>query len=84
MSISDFEILKPISRGAFGRVYLARKRATHDLYAIKVGHLAKNVRFTAGSCPSMYAGTMPDAVQHTVRCNSEWYMYCIPCYIVRW
>lgn len=36
MSIDDFEILKPISRGAFGRVYLARKRGTGDLYAIKV------------------------------------------------
>lgn len=37
MSIDDFEIIKPISRGAFGRVYLARKRGTGDLYAIKVG-----------------------------------------------
>lgn len=27
MSIDDFEILKPISRGAFGRVYLAREYA---------------------------------------------------------
>ncbi|KAL0304774.1 UNVERIFIED_CONTAM: putative serine/threonine protein kinase IRE [Sesamum calycinum] len=27
-SIEDFEIIKPISRGAFGRVFLARKRAT--------------------------------------------------------
>ena len=36
MSIDVFEILKPISRGAFGRVYLARKRATGDLFAIKV------------------------------------------------
>ena len=35
-SIEDFEILKPISRGAFGRVFLARKRATGDLFAIKV------------------------------------------------
>jgi len=35
-SINDFEILKPISRGAFGRVYLARKRKTGYLYAIKV------------------------------------------------
>lgn len=33
--ISDFEIIKPISRGAFGSVYLARKHNTHDLYAIK-------------------------------------------------
>lgn len=36
-SIEDFEIIKPISRGAFGRVFLAKKRATGDLFAIKVG-----------------------------------------------
>ncbi|GIL52826.1 hypothetical protein Vafri_8590 [Volvox africanus] len=36
MSIEEFEIIKPISRGAFGRVYLARKLATRDLFAIKV------------------------------------------------
>lgn len=36
MSIDEFDILKPISRGAFGRVYLARKHATGDLFAIKV------------------------------------------------
>jgi serine/threonine-protein kinase RIM15 len=35
-SIKDYEIIKPISRGAFGSVYLARKRITGDLYAIKV------------------------------------------------
>jgi serine/threonine protein kinase len=35
-SIKDFEILKPISKGAFGSVYLAKKKATGDCYAIKV------------------------------------------------
>lgn len=34
-SIEDFEIIKPISRGAFGRVFLARKKATGDFFAIK-------------------------------------------------
>lgn len=34
--VQDFEILKPVSRGAFGRVYLAKKNRTGDLYAIKV------------------------------------------------
>ncbi len=34
-SILDFEIIKPIARGGYGGVYLARKRATRDLYAIK-------------------------------------------------
>ncbi|KAJ1917801.1 hypothetical protein H4219_002991 [Mycoemilia scoparia] len=35
-SIQDFELIKPISRGAYGRVYLSRKKATNDVYAIKV------------------------------------------------
>ncbi|KAJ2451134.1 hypothetical protein EV183_003818 [Coemansia sp. RSA 2336] len=35
-SIEDFDFVKPISRGAFGRVYLTRKKATRDLFAIKV------------------------------------------------
>ncbi|XP_068655985.1 probable serine/threonine protein kinase IRE4 [Aristolochia californica] len=35
-SINDFDIIKPISRGAFGKVFLARKRTTGDLFAIKV------------------------------------------------
>ncbi|CAO1618301.1 unnamed protein product [Jaminaea pallidilutea] len=35
-SIKDFDIIKPISKGAFGSVYLARKRTTGDYYAIKV------------------------------------------------
>ena len=35
-SIKDFELLKPISKGAYGSVFLARKRATGDHFAIKV------------------------------------------------
>lgn len=36
LNIDDFTLLKPISRGSFGRVYLCQKNATKDLYAIKV------------------------------------------------
>ncbi|KAI7828217.1 kinase-like domain-containing protein [Gamsiella multidivaricata] len=43
-SIQDFEIIKPISRGAFGLVYLARKKTTKDLYAIKILKKADMVR----------------------------------------
>ncbi|KAF6001296.1 hypothetical protein F1559_002624 [Cyanidiococcus yangmingshanensis] len=43
-SIRDFDILKPISRGAFGRVYLASKKTTGDLYAIKVFQKSEIVR----------------------------------------
>ena len=35
-SIKDFEIIKPISRGAFGSVYLSKKKSTGDYFAIKV------------------------------------------------
>lgn len=35
-SIKDFEVIKPISKGAFGSVYLAKKKVTGDYYAIKV------------------------------------------------
>lgn len=36
VSIRDFRIIKPISKGAFGKVYLSRKKTTGDQYAIKV------------------------------------------------
>jgi len=36
VKFEDFEIIKPISRGAYGRVYLARKKKTGDIFAIKV------------------------------------------------
>jgi hypothetical protein len=35
-SIKDYEIVKPISKGAFGSVYLAKKKVTGDYFAIKV------------------------------------------------
>jgi serine/threonine-protein kinase RIM15 len=35
-SIKDFDIIKPISKGAFGSVFLAKKKVTGDYYAIKV------------------------------------------------
>ncbi|KAH3762099.1 AGC protein kinase [Pelomyxa schiedti] len=36
VSISDFEAVKPLTKGAFGKVFLARKRTTGDIYCIKV------------------------------------------------
>ncbi|KAM3929132.1 serine/threonine-protein kinase greatwall [Leptodactylus fuscus] len=35
-SIEDFTIVKPISRGAFGKVYLARRNNNNKLFAVKV------------------------------------------------
>ncbi|XP_052622431.1 probable serine/threonine protein kinase IREH1 [Lactuca sativa] len=46
-SIDDFEIIKPISRGAFGGVFLAKKRTTGDPFAIKVLKKADMIRKNA-------------------------------------
>lgn len=35
-SIADYEIISPISKGAFGSVYLAKKKITGEYFAIKV------------------------------------------------
>jgi len=35
-SIKDYEVLKAVSKGAFGSVYLARRKITGDYFAIKV------------------------------------------------
>lgn len=34
-SIVDFQVIRPIAKGAFGRVFLSRKKKTGDLFAIK-------------------------------------------------
>ncbi|KAE8350788.1 hypothetical protein BDV28DRAFT_31734 [Aspergillus coremiiformis] len=36
VSIKDFEVIKPISKGAFGSVYLSKKKTTGEYFAIKV------------------------------------------------
>ncbi|CAI7905247.1 unnamed protein product, partial [Closterium sp. NIES-53] len=46
-TIDDFEIIKPISKGAYGRVFLAQKRTTGDLFAIKVLRKADMIRKNA-------------------------------------
>lgn len=51
MTIDEFDIIRPISRGAFGRVYLARKLATGDLFAIKVRYMMRGAGVGAPSSP---------------------------------
>lgn len=45
VGIDDFQFLKFIGEGAYGRIYLARKRATGDIFAIKVVDYADRVSF---------------------------------------
>jgi len=41
VGINDFEPIKLISKGGYGRVWLVRKKATKELYAMKVINLAE-------------------------------------------
>jgi serine/threonine protein kinase len=41
--IEDYEFIKLISKGAYGKVYLVRKKTTNDFYAMKTIKLGKNV-----------------------------------------
>jgi len=41
--ITDFEPIKLISKGGYGRVWLVRKKATKELYAMKVINLAEKL-----------------------------------------
>ena len=44
IGISDFEYLKIISKGAFGKVYIVRRKATKDIYAMKIVNFGEKVR----------------------------------------
>ncbi|RYE26775.1 MAG: hypothetical protein EOP48_34935, partial [Sphingobacteriales bacterium] len=41
IGINDFKPIKMISKGAFGRVWLMKRKATNDYYAIKIVNLAE-------------------------------------------
>ena len=44
MSISDFEFLKFVGEGAYGKIYLVRKKKTGDTYAMKIVDFADRVK----------------------------------------
>jgi serine/threonine protein kinase len=37
--------LKKLGKGAYGKVYLVRKKTTNDIYAMKIVKIGKNVIF---------------------------------------
>lgn len=43
MSFQDFEFIKPLGQGAFGGVFLVKKKASGDLYAMKLIDCSKRV-----------------------------------------
>ena len=43
IGIKDFEFIKLISKGAFGRVWLVKRKLTGDLYAMKIINFAEKV-----------------------------------------
>ena len=43
VGIDDFEFIKLISKGAFGRVWLVKKKTTGDFYAMKIVNFSERV-----------------------------------------
>lgn len=86
-SIKDFEIIKPISRGAFGAVYLAKKVATGDYYAIKTlkksDMIAKNqiTNVKAERTILMNQATSPYVVRLFFSFQSKEYLYLVMEYL---
>ena len=44
VGFEDFEYLKLISKGAFGKVWIVKRKSTNDIYAMKLVNLAENVK----------------------------------------
>ena len=44
VSINDFEYLRLINKGAFGRVWLVKRKFTNDHYAMKIVDLSEHIR----------------------------------------
>jgi serine/threonine protein kinase len=87
ITIRDFQILKPISRGSFGRVYLARKIKTGDLYAIKVLRktdiIRKNQEDTVMTeRNAMARANHPFVVQLYFAFQSKRYLYLVMEYLI--
>jgi serine/threonine-protein kinase RIM15 len=86
-SIRDFQIIKPISRGAFGSVYLAKKVATGDYYAIKAlkksDMIAKNqiTNVKAERTILMNQATSPYVVRLFFSFQSKDYLYLVMEYL---
>ena len=43
VGIGDFDFIKLISKGAFGRVWLVKRKLTGDIYAMKIINFAEKV-----------------------------------------
>lgn len=43
IGIKDFDFIKLISKGAFGRVWLVKRKLTGDVYAMKIINFAEKV-----------------------------------------
>lgn len=86
-SINDYKILKPISKGAFGSVYLAQKRTTGDYFAIKIlkksNMIAKNqvINVRAERAILMSQGESPFVAKLYYTFQSKDYLYLVMEYL---
>lgn len=86
-SIKDYEIIKPISKGAFGSVFLAKRKVTGDYFAIKVlkksDMIAKNqvTNVKAERAIMMAQSDSPHVVQLIASFQTTNYLYLVMEYL---
>ncbi|VEU22591.1 DEKNAAC103351 [Brettanomyces naardenensis] len=86
-SIRDYEVVKPISKGAFGSVFLVRRRLTNEYFAMKVlaktDMIAKNqvTNVKAERAIMMAQTDSPYVVQLVVSFQSTNYLYLVMEYL---
>ncbi|KAI0461751.1 hypothetical protein LJB42_004824 [Komagataella kurtzmanii] len=86
-SIRDYEIIKPISRGAFGSVYLTKRKITGEYFAIKVlkksDMIAKNqvTNVKSERAIMMLQSESPHVVQLYSSFQSRDYLYLVMEYL---
>ncbi|KAH3669339.1 hypothetical protein OGAPHI_001460 [Ogataea philodendri] len=86
-SIKDYEIIKPISKGAFGSVYLSKRKLTGEYFAIKVlkkaDMVAKNqvTNVKAERAILMAQANSPYVAQLVVTFQSTNYLYLVMEYL---
>uniref|UniRef100_A0A493TFU8 non-specific serine/threonine protein kinase n=1 Tax=Anas platyrhynchos platyrhynchos TaxID=8840 RepID=A0A493TFU8_ANAPP len=64
-TIEDFEVGRPLGKGKFGNVYLARERASHFVVALKVLFKSQMEKEGVEHQLQSYRGCMGTYVAHT-------------------
>ena len=88
LSIKDFECLRLINKGAFGRVWLVKRKSTNDLYAMKIVNILdhiinkKDTKFLEAECKIYDALTSEFVVRALFQFTHETFLCFVTEYMI--